>query len=153
VPEAHRTLGWTLLAILGLVVVCCGVGGVVGAVFGYKALREASEWQPRQNRMGEVGIAYTNYCKHKGKAPESLNELRSTFRSPRDARTVEDGTVIVIYGVAPEDMPQGPAVTIVAYEKVVPTDGGYVAFGDGKVQWLTADRFAAAPKAAPRKKD
>ena len=61
-----------------------------------------------------------------------------------------------IYGVPLRDIPDPPGTskTIIAYEKDVPTKGGYVVMANGMtLRQMTAAEFQSAPKAKARKND
>ncbi len=80
--------------------------------------------------------------------PQELVQFENSF--PLGAKSVKSGDVIVLWGVkmANED---GSGVTgeLVAYEKKVPTEGGFVLLQDGNVKKMTAAEFEAAPKPKP----
>lgn len=80
--------------------------------------------------------------------PQELTQFENSF--PLGAKSVKSGDVIVLWGVkmANED---GSGVTgeLVAYEKKVPTEGGYVLLQDGNVKKMSAAEFEAAPKPKP----
>ena len=68
---------------------------------------------------------------------------------PRGYDAVKAGNVVVLWGSPAQG--EGDigkkSEGVVAYEKQVPTEGGYVLFSAGSVKKLTAEEFAAAPKA------
>jgi len=80
--------------------------------------------------------------------PQELTQFENNF--PVGVKAVQSGDVIVLWGVkmANED---GSGVTgeLVAYEKQVPTEGGYALFQDGNVKKVTPAEFEAAPKPKP----
>jgi hypothetical protein len=60
---------------------------------------------------------------------------------------VKSGEVVVLWGAALKgEGAVGQDEAVVAYEKGVPTDGGYVLLSAGTVQKMNAAEFAAAPK-------
>jgi hypothetical protein len=54
------------------------------------------------------------------------------------------GQCVLEFGVS---LTNDPSTSVIAYEKAVPTTGGYVLLQDGTVKQMTAPEFAAAPKA------
>ena len=78
------------------------------------------------------------------KGPEFTN-LETNF--PLGAAAVKSGDIVVLWGVkmASEDG-SGATGEVVAYEKVVPTAGGYVLLQNGQVKKMTTAEFEAAPK-------
>jgi hypothetical protein len=83
------------------------------------------------------------------RAPAKLADLdrhRSMFIHGYEA--VKSGNVVVLWGAplkGEEDV--GKDEAIVAYEKNVPTEGGYVLLSAGTVKKMTAAEFQSAPKA------
>src|SRR5262245_29366415 len=69
---------------------------------------------------------------------------------PRGYHAVKNGDIIVLWGVPPKgegEVEKGVRQEIVAYEKDVPSAGGYVLYSGGTIKKMTASEFAAAPKA------
>jgi formylglycine-generating enzyme required for sulfatase activity len=105
-----------------------------------------------------IGSAYTSYCHdHPRKAPSKAEDLKADLeaRSPAAYRGLKDGKYVFVYGVPVMEMYAGGAGTsapIFAYEKDVPTKGGYVVMGAGTtVRQMTAAEFQRTPKATARK--
>lgn len=67
--------------------------------------------------------------------------------SSRSKTALESGEYVVLwsYDVTADFSRNGE--TVLAYHRDVPQRGGYVGFADGMVKLLTAEQFAAAPKA------
>jgi hypothetical protein len=85
-----------------------------------------------------------------GRGPAKVADL-SRFESqfPRGYQAVKSGDVVVVWGAK---MPgEGEAATaaavVIAYEKKVPSEGGYVLLQNGTVKEMSAGEFNAAPKA------
>jgi uncharacterized coiled-coil protein SlyX len=67
---------------------------------------------------------------------------------PRAYEAVKSGAVVVLWGAplkGEEDVGKDEAV--VAYDKTVPTEGGYVLLSAGSLKKMSAAEFNAAPKA------
>lgn len=81
------------------------------------------------------------------------NEQRSPFDSIEDLKRemgadgpiidhVESGEIVVRWGLKhPEDFPNGYEGTVIAYEREVPTSGGWVAMADGTNVEMTVAEF------------
>jgi hypothetical protein len=78
-----------------------------------------------------------------------LNRYRSMYS--RGYEAVKSGNVVVLWGAALKGEGQvGQDETVLAYEKNVPTDGGYVLLSAGTVKKMSAAEFSAAPKAGKK---
>jgi hypothetical protein len=87
----------------------------------------------------------------RGGPANQLSDLdKNKHLFPRGYQAVKNGDIIILWGVRPMgegDVAKGASQEIVAYEKKVPTEGGYVLFSGGMMKRMTADEFKAAPKA------
>jgi hypothetical protein len=85
-----------------------------------------------------------------GRPPTQLSDLdRRKSMFPRGYEAVKNGDVVVLWGTPPKgegEIEKGGSEDVVAYEKVVPTEGGYVLYSGGTIKKMTAAEFAAAPK-------
>lgn len=85
-----------------------------------------------------------------GRAPTKVADL-TKFESayPTAFQAVQSGEVVVVWGAKMPD--EGDAATapdhVLAYEKNVPTEGGWVLLLNGNIKQMTAEEFKAAPKA------
>ena len=76
---------------------------------------------------------------------EDLNRYQSLF--PRGYAAVKSGDVVVLWGTPLKGEGEvGKDEVVVAYEKAVPADGGFVLLSAGTVKKMTAAEFNAAPK-------
>jgi hypothetical protein len=84
-----------------------------------------------------------------GRAPARLadvNRYQTLF--PRGYAAMKSGDVVVVWGAALKGEGEaGKDEAVVAYEKDVPTNGGFVLLSAGTVKKMTAAEFNAAPKA------
>jgi len=82
------------------------------------------------------------------RAPAKLADLnRHQSMFPRAYEAVKSGDVVVLWGTPLQGEGEaGKDAAVLAYEKSVPTAGGYVLMSAGTVKKMTADEFAAAPK-------
>jgi hypothetical protein len=87
-----------------------------------------------------------------GRPPASLADLeKDKVHYPRGYEAVKSGDVVVLWGAALQGEPDvGKNEAVVAYEKRVPTEGGYVLLSAGTVKKMTAAEFNAAPKAGKK---
>lgn len=127
-----------LVAVAALCVACAG----------------AAAKQKRMNDLKQIGLAYHNFCDSNfGKAPTAPQDLINVDPTAAPAiALLQNGEVVFIWGVKIQDMKQGTANTILAYEAGVPTNGGIVLMADGSVRQVTAAEFQQTPKAQPPQK-
>jgi hypothetical protein len=86
-----------------------------------------------------------------GRLPAKLSDVEKAKEFfPRGYDVVKSGEVVVLWGASvggEGDIASGNE-KVVAYEKKVPTEGGFVLMSAGSVKKMTAEEFKAAPKAA-----
>ena len=102
--------------------------------------------------LREVGQMYRTYQLAKSKPPTSQKEALSVpSDSGMGSIAVENGDVVVNWGAKLPDLNEGPSDVdtpeVLAYEKQVPTEGGYVLMLNRQIKKMTADEFKAAPQA------
>lgn len=102
--------------------------------------------------MRQIGLAYHNSFDNARKAPANAEDLKKYLEGGKAYDLLKSGKVVFIYNVSPLDMVDGTTNTVLAYEKDAATMGGYCLFGDGVVKKLSAEEFASAKKAKPRKR-
>jgi hypothetical protein len=83
-----------------------------------------------------------------GRPPSKLADVdRHQAMFSRGYAAVKSGDVVVLWGaVLKGESEVGKDEAVVAYEKNVPTAGGYVLLSAGTVKQMTAAEFNAAPK-------
>jgi len=75
-----------------------------------------------------------------------LNPHQATF--PRAHAAIKSGSVVVVWGTPLKGEGEaGRDDAVVAYQKDVPTEGGYVLLAAGEVKKMTPSEFQSAPKA------
>jgi hypothetical protein len=87
-----------------------------------------------------------------GRVPDTFDGLggRANSLYPRGYEAVQSGEIVVLWGAPLQGEGEvGKNEAVVAYEKNVPTEGGYVLFSAGTVKKLTAAEFQAMPKSQP----
>ena len=95
----------------------------------------------------EVGDLLRTYTEETGRAPSKAADLaKYQALYPRGVQAIQSGSVTVTWGV--KVPPAGTGGTeVVAYEKTTPAEGGGVLLMNGEVKRMSAEEFAAAPKA------
>ncbi len=139
-----------VIASLSLVLtLCLGCGGSGGPVTQEIAI---------ESRLGEVAELYRTYVTVTKKAPKSLADLRTIENvAPSGLTPLVTGEVIVFWGAELTSLgeePSGPeSDKVLAYEKDVPQKGGQVLMLDRRIKTMSAEEFAAAPKAGSLAED
>ena len=87
-----------------------------------------------------------------GRGPAKVNDLAKAGEFyNRGFDAVKSGAVVVVWGAKMAGEGEIEAGTapkgVIAYEKAMPTRGGYALLQDGTVLEMTADEFKSAPKA------
>jgi len=97
------------------------------------------------NDLKQITLGYHSHVDATGKAPEKADDISPFIeKNERLLGLLKSGEYVFLFGVKPVQMTAGTSNTVLAYEKTVPTNGGYVAYGDGSVKKLTADDFKKA---------
>jgi hypothetical protein len=122
------------------------VGAVAGCSSGPGGHGDES---PQKGALVEVSDLLRAGTRPNGRGPASLVALAKFQHTHyRAYEAIKSGEVIVLwgYGVKGEgEMAKGGG-DLIAYEKGVPTNGGYVLLSSGEVKQMSAAEFAAAPK-------
>jgi hypothetical protein len=128
--------GPTFVAVVGISVLLGGCGRKPAPT------SELSPTEISKRDVGYFGLAWINYLGTKKVSPGSMADLepkRATLgRLPEQ---IKDGLFIVIWGAGLTEDGRINDLLVIGYEKKVPTDGGIVLFGGGKVKELTAEAF------------
>jgi hypothetical protein len=123
---------------LGLILGCCSQsGGDVEEKKGAPlALVEVYALLHAGGANGQPATQLSDFDKHRS-------------RSPQGYAAVKNGDIIVVWGVRPMGegaIAKGEQQEVAAYEKSVPTSGGFVLLSGGTIKKMTADAFEAAMK-------
>ncbi len=109
--------------------------------------------QVSQDNIAEVGELYRHYQFMKKKPPQKLadfNTVRQLAGNGFDA--ISSGKVVVLFGATlpdtGEEASDAGADEVLAYQKDVPENGGYVLMLNRSVKKMSADEFKAAPRPA-----
>lgn len=104
---------------------------------------------PAFNNLREVNDLLHAAAGTASKVPAKLADLeRGRKLAPHGYEAVKSGNVVVLWGAplkGEEDVGKDEAV--IAYEKNVPTEGGYVLLSAGTIKKMTAAEFQSALKA------
>ncbi len=128
--------GLTLFVLCFLIVGGCSSSG--GTT---KADPESTDFQD----LGELFHAAAGKVGHAPTKLADLGTAKGMF--PKAYDSVKSGAVVVLWGTAPKgEGDVGNNEVVLAYEKKVPTEGGYVLMSAGTVKKMSASEFEAAPK-------
>jgi len=100
--------------------------------------------------LHEVGAMLQSYSGEAHRGPKKAADLSKFENSfPLGYRAVQSGDVVVVWGapIAGEGDAKNAPADVVAYEKKVPNEGGWVLLQNGNVKQMSGSEFAAAPKA------
>lgn len=102
---------------------------------------------PIKFRLSEIYWLYDLHAREKSRAPTRIADFQAFEQSyPHGLQTLKTGDVVVYWGYDMRNKSEGDAL-ILAYEKAVPTDGGWVVLTNSEVKKMSADEFHAAAKA------
>ena len=127
---------------LWAVIVAAGVGLAAGCTGDSPATISAEE--ERKAILADFGQMLKTVADEGKKPPARPAELEAVGPMMADGgAAVRNGSVVYLWGAGYAE----GSNQVVAYEKNVPTEGGFVLLADGTVKQMTADEFEAAPKA------
>jgi len=103
---------------------------------------------PESTEFQELSEMFHAAAGKAGHAPTKLTDLGTVQNLfPKAYESVKSGNVIVLWGTAPKgEGDVGNNEVVLAYEKNVPTEGGYVLMSAGTVKKMSAAEFTSAPK-------
>src|SRR5262245_4086406 len=97
------------------------------------------------NDLKQLGLAYHAFHDANNKGPANAEELAPFFENSKKLLDhLKSKRIEFFYNVRITDMTEGTANTILAYEKELPSKGGFALYGDGTVRKLSADEFKKA---------
>jgi hypothetical protein len=129
-----------VLAILLALGAAPGCGRSTGSQGG---LEGTSEFQGMQN----LGVMYRVMSDELKRPPKRIEELRrAEAQVPGGFSSLGEPNVAIYFGAAMSDTPDAKE-TVLAYDRLVPRQGGVVLMCDGSVRTMTPDEFRAAKKA------
>jgi len=137
-----------MLGRLGFALAAIAFVGVAGC--GEPARQTVPADKVAQIQLEDVYGLYKTHVEKLKRPPSKLEQLYAWEPAYVNGyAAVNEGKVVVVWGVPVPPAP-GTAPTILAYEKDVPSDGGFVLFQDGAVRHLTSAEFQLAPQAGRR---
>jgi len=95
------------------------------------------------NTLENIGLAYTQKALLDG-PPQSAAELGPDLSKYR--KSLDDGTIVMRWGLNPSNAPAGASNTVLGYVKDVPEKGGVVLMLNGKPQFMSAQEYQNARK-------
>jgi hypothetical protein len=149
--SAFRQCG-ALALILGVFFLAGCSGGGSGGGGGFPDPRQE---QRDKEDLRTLGIAFHDMDFSSPKPPAKPDDLGPSVKNDqRLLGRLRSGEIVFLYNVRLDQMIAGAGATntILAYLKDVPTNGGWVLFGDASIRKLSADEFNKAPKAKPKGK-
>jgi len=127
-------------------------GFVLATVAACGGLQQAGQKNKNTNTLKEIGLMYHAYHDMNGKGPSGLQDLQQLASTCPDGYAgLQSGQFVLIWNVKIPEMVQGTSNTVLGHEAAAPNSGGLVLMGDGSVRTMTAQEFAQAPKAQPKK--
>jgi len=105
-----------------------------------------AEAQGRKSELSEIYLLYTLYTKTNQKPPQRVGDLTQKEQqatAPAATRVLQSEEYIVVWGA---DLSAKDGA-VLAYQKAVPTEGGWILLRDGTTKQVTADEFKATPMA------
>jgi hypothetical protein len=100
--------------------------------------------------LKNLGKMYAIVSRSLGRPPKTVDELRKAEAEvPGGFNSIGETNVAIFLGAELPDQPGKPAdsETVLAYDRLVPIQGGYVLMLDGSVRKLSATDFKTARKA------
>jgi hypothetical protein len=135
-----------------VIVRCATVAAGLGLLAGCSSSRPPAEDDAAVTVLREVNTLLRGAAGATGHPPTRLAELdKYQMMFTRGYAAVKSGEVVVLWGAPLKGEGEaGRDEAVVAYEKHVPKDGGYVLLSAGTVKKMTAEEFHAAPKAGKK---
>jgi hypothetical protein len=100
--------------------------------------------QEGKTALEELGLALKNLADEGKKPPAKVADLEAVDPYlPTAGGKIRTGELVYVWGAAYAS----GGTQVVAYEKKVPNEGGYVLLQDGTVKKMSAAEFQSAPKA------
>jgi hypothetical protein len=149
----RAALGCVLILIIG-----CGKGSDApgSGASGDKQSCDAAAEKQKREYLQQYGIAYRNHMDTMDIGPSKADDLASYMENDeRLLKPLRTGDYVLIYDVKLPDEKnayKGAADLVLGYVKDVPTKGGPVLMGDGKVIQMSPEEFKKAKKATPTPK-
>jgi hypothetical protein len=102
------------------------------------------EDSPRVDRLEQIFQMAMIRKKGSQQLPKKIEDFKNAQQSyPLGYQALRGGECVFVWTTY-ANPPADPSAAVLAYEKGVPKDGGYVVMLDGKVKPMTADEFTAS---------
>jgi hypothetical protein len=152
------SLRFTSLGLLLVLLTGCGKGASAPGSSGAAANQPAGDSAEKQQKafLEQYGVAYRNHMDTMDAGPSKADDLADFLeKSERLLQPLRSGEYVLIWDVKLPDQKnnyKGAGDLVLGYVKDVPTKGGPVLMGDGKVVQMTPEGFKKAKLATPSKK-
>jgi hypothetical protein len=106
---------------------------------------------PQSDVFAEVAGMLREYLVANRRGPAKVADLapyENTY--PYAYQAIKSGDIEVVWGAVIAGEGGGGSDAVIAYEKKVPAEGGYVLLENGKIKEMKAAEFQSAPKAQKR---
>lgn len=131
-----------VVGVLGVLGLCCVVGGVALLLPAVQAGRMAAERAQSHNDLRELGLAYHAYVDQQGRAPASWDELAgSGLLSSETMQKLQAQNFTVAWGTEFSQMTSGSSEFILAYPASPSPPSAPVLMGDGSVNNIVPDEL------------
>ena len=137
------------------VVVCLLLATAGAAGCGSSPEKSAMETSAEAQGLKNLGKMYGVVSRSLKRAPKTIDELRKAESEvPGGFNSVGETNVAIFLGAELAESTGKPgddaAETVLAYDRMVPLQGGYVLMRDGSVRRMSADEFKTAKKAGKK---
>jgi hypothetical protein len=144
-----RRVGGLVAGLVGLVVSAAAAG------CGRSPEQVAAAESPVAVGLKNLGEAYRTISVVNKRPPKDLREIeQASAAAPSGMAGIDASNVVVLWGAALTDLSEEPGKVpsdkVLAYEKKVPEQGGYVLMLDRTVKKMTPEEFRSAPKAVEK---
>jgi uncharacterized protein (TIGR03067 family) len=132
---------------------CWGIGLVALFLVGTARAEEV-----KADDLMAIGLAYHSYYQDHKRGPAKGDDLAPHLVGFDDAGKrvlglLNSGDLVLVYDVGLDQMPEGAAKTVLAYQKGIGKTGGLVLMGDGRFKKMTPAEFKAATLAKAAHKE
>ncbi len=140
--------GWGSAIVLGM------LGWAASMMFGCGHSQEQANMEQSMEAVGlqSLGEAYRTISVVSKRPPKKMQEIeQASAASPSGLSGIDASNMVIFWGAELSDLSEEPGKVpsdkILAYDKKVSEQGGYVLMLDRTVKKMTPEEFKAAPKA------
>jgi hypothetical protein len=145
-----RSCRSTAALVVGVLLAAAGAAGC-----GSSPEKAAMDTSAEAQGLKNLGKMYAIVSRSLKRPPKSIDELRKAESEvPGGFNSVGETNVAIFLGAELAEAPGKPgddaAETVLAYDRMVPLQGGYVLMRDGSVRRISAGEFKTAKKAGKK---